>query len=121
MALVLGITLVSFNRADFVPTNPAAARAAASAYDAINPGSELPHAITANEDCANYPDYPCFNPVSFALTNVIPASNSNLRPDWTTSSQASVLVTWRFPVLRISSWIFTAILVAGVTGLLRKT
>ncbi|WP_143542723.1 hypothetical protein [Rhodococcus qingshengii] len=120
-ALVLGIALVSFNRADFVPTNPAAARAAASAYDAINPGSELPHAITANEDCANYPDYPCFNPVNFALTNVIPAANSNLRPDWTTSSQASVLVTWGLPVLRISSWIFTAILLAGVTGLLRKT
>ena len=120
-ALVLGIALVSFNRSDFVPTNPAAARAAASAYDAINPGSELPHAITANEDCANYPDYPCFNPVNFVLTNVIPAANSNLRPDWTTSSQASVLVTWGLPVLRISSWIFTAILLAGVTGLLRKT
>ncbi|KLN73028.1 hypothetical protein ABM90_04135 [Rhodococcus erythropolis] len=81
----------------------------------------FPRAITANDDSANYPDYPCFNPVNFALTKVIPASNSNLRPDWTTSSQASVLVTWGFPVLRISSWIFTAILVAGVTGLLRKT
>ncbi|MEV0297004.1 hypothetical protein [Nocardia sp. NPDC050710] len=120
-ALILGTVLVSSNRADFVPTDPAAAHAAATAHAHNNPGDPPPSPITANVSCRLYPDYPCFNRVNYTLTNVVPAALGNQKTDWTTKSQASLVLSWGLPILRILSWVFTAILLAGVTGLLRKT
>ncbi|MBY6386617.1 hypothetical protein HG717_22225 [Rhodococcus erythropolis] len=118
IALVLGTALVTFNRGDFVPTVPASARIAAATHAPDTPPLSP---ITAHETCDRYPDYPCFNQATYTLASVIPAALGNPKPDWTTKSGASLVVTWGLPILRILSWIFTAILLAGVTGLLRKT
>ncbi|RYF58720.1 MAG: hypothetical protein EOO27_11620 [Comamonadaceae bacterium] len=117
IALCLGSVLVAFNRADFIPTDMAAAQA-----HSLNNSRDLIAApITASDSCDEYPGYPCFEPLAYTLTNVIPASSGNPRPDWRLSSGASIIVTFGLPILRILSWVFTAILLAGVTGLLRKT
>ncbi|MFQ6329628.1 hypothetical protein ACLMAL_26315 [Nocardia sp. CWNU-33] len=59
--------------------------------------------------------------MTYARTNVVHAALGNQKADWTTKSEASLVLSWGLPILRILSWVFTAILLAGVTGLLRKT
>lgn len=56
---------------------------------------------------------------AIAAVNVIPAAGGS-KPDWTVSGDAAVVI-WTLLFLRVASWIFVAILLAGVTGLLRKT
>ncbi|MFI6430282.1 hypothetical protein [Rhodococcus oryzae] len=118
-ALSLGTALVASHRMDFVPTDPSAAHASAQIH-AQSTGEPIASPITADVPCTRYPTYPCFEPLTYTLTNVIPASSLNPRPDWRAESEASLLITFGLPILRILSWIFTAILLAGVTGLLRK-
>ena len=56
---------------------------------------------------------------AIAAANVIPAAGGS-KPDWTVAGDAAVVI-WTLLALRVASWIFVAILLAGVTGLLRKT
>ncbi|MGV9747887.1 hypothetical protein ACWDTG_23705 [Rhodococcus zopfii] len=104
-ALAVGFALVEGNREHFVPTSPSAATTT----------------ITGADDCATHPQYPCLDSLSYALTGVIPAATGAVRPDWTIGSDAPWWVKARIPALRVFAWIFTAILLAGVTGLLRKS
>lgn len=121
VAVVLGTILISYNRADFVPTDRNAARSAATTYALNNPDMEPPAVVTAQLDCAYYPEYPCLNRAVYSLTSVVPVALGNPKADWAPRSEASLLITWGLLLLRILSWIFTAILLAGVTGLLKKS
>jgi hypothetical protein len=111
---------VANNRAYFIPTDSAKARTTAEAH-ATNTHTSPPDPLTANVSCELYPDYPCFDSFSYALTGVIPAATGNLRPDWAIAASAPVMLTLGLPILRVLAWVLTALLLAGVTGLLRKT
>ncbi len=119
-ALIGGMVLVDANRVHFVPSTPRAAAEAAVTQGARTE-SAPPEVITGAADCSLYPLYPCMDTFSYALTGVIPAATGITRPDWSVSSTAPVLLKAGLAVLRILAWIFTAILLAGVTGLLKKS
>lgn len=120
VAFILGTVLVAYNQADFVPTKPDAARTAAETHAHNNGGDPPPSPITAHVDCDLYPGYPCLIPGTYTLTSIVPAALGT-QTDWTIKSRPSRVISWGLPILRLLSWVFTAILLAGVTGLLRKT
>ncbi|MEV0765157.1 hypothetical protein [Nocardia sp. NPDC050435] len=117
--LVLGVFITDHNTEHFIPTDRAAANKSATAY-ATETRTPPPQPITAAESCTRYPDYPCFNPFNYALAGTIPAATGVTKADWALSSTAPTFVTLIIPILRILGWILTVILLAGVTGLLRK-
>ncbi|MCT7293899.1 pentapeptide repeat-containing protein [Rhodococcus sp. PAE-6] len=123
-ALVAGFFLVDTNRDHFVPTTLNEKTTILVASDTTGGAGtnevEQSRTITG-ADCADPPTYPCLNPFNYALTSVVPAATGTTRPDWTISTTAPILVKYGLPALRILAWIFTAILLAGVTGLLRKS
>ncbi|MFD7012553.1 hypothetical protein [Rhodococcus jostii] len=126
LALAGGFVLVEKSREHFVPTDPAAAAAPIATTDTGSndaaPTEPKPSSpITGADDCATHPQYPCLDSFSYALTGVVPAATGITRPDWTISVGAPLWVKAGIPVLRILAWIFTAILLAGVTGLLHKS
>ncbi|MDF3319903.1 hypothetical protein [Rhodococcus sp. C3V] len=118
LALIGGVALVDMNKAHFVPTTISAVTAiTTSAAD----GPQEATAITGAVDCSTRQQYPCLDSFSYALAGVVPAATGITRPDWAVSSTAPIVVKFGLPLLRILAWIFTAILLAGVTGLLRKS
>jgi uncharacterized protein YjbI with pentapeptide repeats len=119
-ALLVGLVVVATSREYVVPTNPAGAAEAAAAY-ATTSGTIGPVRVTADVPCERYPSYPCFDSWTYTLAGVVPAATGVTRPDWTISPAAPRYLTTALPLLRILAWICTAILLAGVTGLLRKT
>jgi hypothetical protein len=118
-ALLLGIFIANVNTEHFIPTDRAAANKTAAAY-ASGSRTSAPQPITAADSCDRYPDYPCFNPINYALAGVVPPATGVTKADWTISSDAPATLSFSIPALRTFAWIFTAILLAGVTGLLRK-
>ncbi|MFC9440745.1 hypothetical protein, partial [Nocardia sp. NPDC057030] len=118
-ALLLGVVITDQNTEHFIPTDRAAANKTATAY-ATETNTPPPQPITAADSCTRYPDYPCFNAVNYALASVIPTATGVTKADWTVSSTAPIALALSIPALRILAWIFTAVLLAGVTGLLRK-
>jgi uncharacterized protein YjbI with pentapeptide repeats len=101
--LAAGI-LVAANRADFVP-NHDAANSAAIAY----------LQQTHNPPPAQTP----LKPFHYALSTLLPTAVGNATSDWTVRADA----TWLSPVLtllKLTTWVLTVLLLAGVTGLLRK-
>ncbi|MQP33456.1 hypothetical protein GEO20_15925 [Rhodococcus erythropolis] len=128
VALIAGVALVETNRAHFVPTAPvvvaSSVTAGATGGNKATPTAQTekqPVTVTGAEDCASHPAYPCLDAFTYALTGVIPAATGITRPDWAVSTTAPAWVKLGIPALRILAWIFTAILLAGVTGLLRKS
>ncbi|WP_214514800.1 hypothetical protein [Rhodococcus sp. WY5] len=117
LVLAGGITLIDMNRQHFVPNTIGAATTITTSA-AEGPTDTT---ITGADDCSTHPKYPCLDSFTYALTGVIPAAAGITRPDWAVSSTAPVTVKLGLPALRILAWIFTAILLAGVTGLLRKS
>ncbi|MFF1946627.1 hypothetical protein ACFVWF_31335 [Rhodococcus qingshengii] len=128
IALIAGVALVGTNRAHFVPTTPVVVAntvtASATGGNKAAPTGQTEEqsvTVTGADDCASHPTYPCLDAFTYALTGVIPAATGITRPDWAVSTTAPVWVKLGLPALRILAWIFTAILLAGVTGLLRKS
>nr|WP_218680874.1 hypothetical protein [Rhodococcus qingshengii] len=128
IAPIAGVALVGANRAHFVPTTPVVVAdtvtASATGVNKAAPTGqteEQPVTVTGADDCASHPTYPCLDTFTYALTGVIPAATGITRPDWAVSTTAPVWMKLGIPALRILAWIFTAILLAGVTGLLRKS
>ena len=118
--LALGFLIVENNLEHFIPADMTAAAEAATTHADENQAL-APDPITAADSCMLYPDYPCFNSFNYALAGVVPPATGALKADWTISSTAPAVLAFGLPGLRILAWIFTAILLAGVTGLLRKT
>ncbi|ROZ52762.1 hypothetical protein EEB12_28300 [Rhodococcus sp. WS1] len=128
IALIAGVALVGANRAHFVPTTPVVVADtvttnATGGNKATPTGQteEQPVTVTGADDCASHPTHPCLDTFTYALTGVIPAATGITRPVWEVSPTAPVWMKLGLPALRILAWIFTAILLAGVTGLLRKS
>ncbi|QDP09782.1 hypothetical protein FNU77_08670 [Prescottella equi] len=115
-AVAAGTWLTSVYRADFVPTDKGAAH---SQIQTASDGA-APAEITADVPCDQYPHYSCFDPVIHSLTNLIPTAIGTSKPDWAARSGAALVIVWGLPILRILCWLLTAVLLAGVTGLLKK-
>lgn len=118
-ALLLGVFITDHNTEHFVPTDRAAADKTAAAH-AAETHTPAPQPITAADSCSRYPAYPCFNTFNYALAGVVPAATGVTKADWAISSTAPAVLTLGLPALRTLAWIFTVVLLAGVTGLLRK-
>ena len=127
VAVFLSWAFVSNKSADIVPVN---AKDAVSAYTAAT-GQVPQRSITAETPCERLrptptrqevsPPYPCFNSLAFTFNNVLPTTGASASPAWTIAPHATVLLTVVFPLLKLSAWAFAALLLGGVTGLLRKT
>jgi uncharacterized protein YjbI with pentapeptide repeats len=102
----------------FVPTFPERATAAAEAA-ADDRGGDPPNEISAATECHSLGMYPCFNPGTYALSTITPAS-ALVPSAWAPSSSSDAWVEWTVLTLRMAGWLLTVVLLAGVTGLLRK-
>ncbi|MDX1874059.1 hypothetical protein SBI67_18220 [Mycolicibacterium sp. 120266] len=129
--LLAALSLVAVNREDIAPTDSAAARAAVLQHFGITPetkGTELAAKqheadrflpVTAETPCEVHPDYPCMDSFTFAVNTVVPPASSTNR-DWIVASDATLALSALLPLLKLISWALAALLLAGVTGLLRK-
>ena len=117
----VGWLLVAVNREDIVPVRAAEAVAAVQEH-AAHSGQDavrwLP--VTAETPCEVHPGYPCMNSFAFAVNSVLPPA-AGTNPDWVVAPDATLLLVMGLPVLKLSSWVLAALLLAGVAGLLRKT
>ncbi len=116
--------------AAFVPSNPAALQsalvssAAAGKTNALRPATQNTPSVTASKvtgatNCDQLGSYPCLRPLLYSLDVVLPPTvttgqSTAWRPtqDW---------IAYTLTSLRTFGWLLTALLLAGVTGLLRKT
>lgn len=122
--LLLGAAVVASNREGIVPTNLSAARAAYVANHAHFDHVATPETnlmVTADTPCADlYPRYPCMRTLTFTLNNLLPPAGSSIQ-DWSVAPNAPLMLVVGLPALKIGLWALTALLLAGVTGLLRRT
>ncbi|MFC5931729.1 hypothetical protein [Cryobacterium melibiosiphilum] len=65
------------------------------------------------------PNYPTFQPVLFAVDISLPAATTGQSAAWQVTGNAWIAIL--FAAIKGFSWILTALLLAGVTGLLRKS
>lgn len=63
-------------------------------------------------------DYPSFSPYQYALDTAIPAAATGQISSWNIYNNAWLVIV--FSILRGFSWVLAALLLAGVTGILRK-
>jgi uncharacterized protein YjbI with pentapeptide repeats len=96
--------IVCANRADFVANN-SATNSAAITY--------------LQQTRTPVPTQTPLQPFSYTLSALLPTAVVNSTSDWTVRSDAAVL-NGVLMLLKLSAWILTALLLAGVTGLLRK-
>jgi hypothetical protein len=68
------------------------------------------------ELCSAAWDIDCFAPGPYALGVAFPAAAAATSQPWSPPSEWAIAIQ----ILRGLAWIFTALLLAGVTGLLRK-
>ena len=121
IAVVLaGWLMVANAPEDIVPTNEKDAIAAVDAHASATRTAPAVAPITAETPCESHPAYPCLNSLTFALDNLAPASISAASTSWMIKSDATWLMLI-LDVLKLFAWALAALLLAGVTGLLRKT
>jgi hypothetical protein len=81
--------------------------------------------ITGATPCEELQDRSsCLDPVLYALDNALPGALATGQAAMWTANGAegvNVWIPYTLGGLKIASWIFVALLLAGVTGLLRKT
>jgi hypothetical protein len=110
--------IVANTRGDIVPTDMASAETHAVAAST----APLRRPITAEDSCDMHPGYPCFNSFTFAVNNLVPsASMTTSNTQWIVQSGATTWLILALPIIKLASWVLAALLLAGVTGLLRKT
>ncbi len=80
------------------------------------PAGELPTGATSCSELK--PGYPCFGPVQYAFGVAIPVVDTTQASAWQPIDAAASAV---IGATRVLAWVFTALLLAGVTGLLRRT
>jgi hypothetical protein len=121
VAVVLaGWLLVSAAGEDIVPTNMKDATTAVHDREVATKAAIQTDPVTARTPCELYPTYPCHDAFTFAVNAVAPASVSTSNTYWTVKPGATWLTT-AIAALRLFGWVLAALLLAGVTGLLRKT
>jgi cytoskeletal protein CcmA (bactofilin family) len=119
VAVVLaGWLVVALSQEDIVPANMKDAIAAANTQPAATGIAAPP--FTARTPCSSHPAYPCEESFTFAFNALAPASVGSPDAYWTVKHEAYWL-TVVLEMLKIFGWVLAALLIAGVTGLLRKT
>ena len=98
------------------PTSPPTSSSAAPAAPAITGATpchqrHIPAQVAAT--------YPCLNPALYALDAGLPTATGGTASAWRPTTNGWLPLT--LTLLRTFTWITTALLLAGVTGLLRKT
>jgi uncharacterized protein YjbI with pentapeptide repeats len=119
MVVLAGTIIVDTNGADFVPTRPATASSPALA-DAEQADKPNPAPITGQTPCSSHPNYPCLTPFTYTVSALVPTFGM-ATSDWTIRSDATNWLTIALPLLKLTAWALTALLLAGVTGFLQKT
>ncbi|WP_152605509.1 hypothetical protein [Cellulomonas carbonis] len=110
-SVVLALTIAA--SASFIPTAPEDALEAS--LSSSEPGPVRPTGATS---CAEIKSsYPCFQPFEYALGATLPAAATSTAEHWEPEGPALV---GALSALRAFAWILTALLLAGVTGLLRR-
>jgi hypothetical protein len=126
LAIVLSGIIVATNPAVFTPTatNKAAWKTPSPASQSAPPGRPAPP-ITGAAPCVALQDRSsCLNPVLYAFDNALPGTlATGQAAQWTANGAQgwNMWVPYTLGGLKIVSWILVAFLLAGVTGLLRKT
>lgn len=113
MVVVLAAAIAHVGRAEIIPTDPKSASAAAAL--GTDKGAKRAKSITAAMPCADHPAYPCVNAAGYGIAVMLPASAAS-PAGWTATGWLAVILT----VMKIVAWALSALLLAGVTGLLRK-
>ncbi|WP_149442942.1 hypothetical protein [Mycolicibacterium sp. P9-22] len=106
---------VCMGSAHIIPTKPSQSATAIQQDTAT-----LPPPITAQTPCEEHPDYPCMQPLAFAINAVLPpAAGTNTQ--WTVSSDAPLILVIVLTSIKLALWATAALFLAGVTGLLRTS
>ncbi len=106
LAVWAGAVAIAFLfRDSFIPTDAALAHA-------------LSAATSPDDARALLVGYPAFNPALYALDISIPAANTGESAAWRLEGNGGIASL--FAVAKAFSWGLTALLVAGITGILRK-
>lgn len=118
LVLLVGWTLVASSR-DAIALTPNTQRTVSAQQKAPPVRSDYapPVPITATEPCADTVYSPCFDSFAFTFSTVLPPVAIQTS-DWTITSAA---LKAELGILKALAWLLTALLLAGVTGLLRKT
>jgi hypothetical protein len=120
LAVLVTIGIVSTHRDNFAPT---ATNRAAWKPDVPADKSDQP--ITGATPCDQLKDpSTCLNPVLWSFDNVLPGTLATGQAGlWTPNGAQNwnLWVPYALGALKLFSWILVALLLAGVTGLLRKT
>jgi hypothetical protein len=120
VAIAWGI--VSHNREDIVPAHATEAVTAVkdhAAHTGTTADRWLP--VTAETPCeVLHPGYPCMSSFTFAVNSVLPPAGST-NGNWVVAPNAKLVLVLGLPALTLLSWALAALLLAGVTGLLRET
>jgi uncharacterized protein YjbI with pentapeptide repeats len=122
LVLLVGWLIVGTNREYIVPArvkDATAAVASEAAKTGAKPDLWLP--VTAETPCKAHPDYPCLNAFDFALNSLLVPAGGTTGSDWVVAPEASAVLTVGLPILKLASWALAALVLAVVTGLLRKT
>jgi hypothetical protein len=119
VAIVASGLIVATNQGVFTPaaTNKAA-------WKTPRPNGQPARPITGATPCEDLQDRStCLNPILFAFDNALPGTLATGQAAQWTANGTHGLDTWipdALGGLKLASWIFVALLLAGVTGLLRK-
>ena len=120
LAIVASGMIVATNEGVFTPTATNKA-----GWKTPPPTGQQAPPITGATPCAELQDRSsCLNPVLYAFDNALPGTlATGQAAQWTANgaSDWDMWIPYTLGGLKITSWIFVALLLAGVTGLLRKT
>jgi hypothetical protein len=120
LAVLVTVGIVATHSEDFAPT--ATNRAA---WKPDVPPSQSAQPITGATPCDQLKDpSTCLNPVLWSFDNVLPGTLATGQAGLWTPNGAQGWNQWvpyTLGALKLFSWILVALLLAGVTGLLRKT
>jgi hypothetical protein len=120
LAIVASGIIVVGNAAVFTPT-----AANKAAWKTGPPAGQPAPQITGATPCAELQDRSsCLNPVLYAFDNALPGTlATGQAAQWTANGARgpNSWIPYTLGGLKIASWILVALLLAGVTGLLRKT
>lgn len=110
-AVALAFTLAFGHAGEFTPTNREAAK-----FVVVD--REGQSALVTGATSTQPPNYPAFNPILYALDTALPAVDTAQAKNWQIASSA--LLPTAFAGIKSLSWLLAALLLAGLTGILRK-
>lgn len=127
-ALVAAGVLVERNRSDLAPARVTTAAAGLALEEGTPRGSSepRPRAFDGDADCASIAPYPCLRPTLYAMDTVLPSVATGQADAWRPNPVGDDVLErnwlpWTLTFLKAVGWAMTAILLAGLTGLLRRT